>query len=298
MDSNQDSDQESDQESQHEWEYSREATVAAVQDFIAFATIMYLDETAYESPPSTGWPSITPESMRLFGKTDAVIDLLRHLPYPSDTGGGRKPQVMPALAFPSFQLDAADFGQSEQGVIDYRMLTEGNLLFERIQPHLVGLTERPRNEDGILLDTKLGLVYWDEIPNDVIALSPFPVVFGLDSLLYDEDEEGETVSPDEPDWREGCDTVWSIPDFFATLKHNFKELHFVPISRRRVVEGWYGYGSNPPDKRFQEAVDMVKGIYRAYGWPDLERYRKEDCLKAIHVALRENFPGEEDWEDD
>lgn len=43
---------------------------------------------------------------------------------------------------------------------------------------------------------------------------------------------------------------------------------------------------------------MVMGIYRAHGWPDLERYRKEDCLKAIYTALSENFPGQEDEEDD
>ena len=178
------------------------------------------------------------------------------------------------------------------------MATESNNIFEHVPSHVVGLTERPRNDDGILLDIKLGVVYWHDAANEFLSLSPFRVVLGLDGVYDDEDSEGEAISPGERDWREGCDTVWSIPDFFATLKHNFKELHFVPISRRRVVEGWYGYGSNPPDKRFQEAVDMVKGIYRAYGWPDLERYRKEDCLKAIHVALRENFPGEEDWEDD
>ena len=103
------------------------------------------------------------------------------------------------------------------------------------------------------------------------------------------------MSPGDRDWREGCDTVWSIPDFFATVKHYLNELHIVPMSRPRVVEGWYG--SNAPDKRFQEEVDMVKGIYRAHGWPDLDRHRKEDCLKAIHMALSENFPGEEDWED-
>lgn len=35
---------------------------------------------------------------------------------------------------------------------------------------------------------------------------------------------------------------------------------------------------------------MVKGIHRAHGWPDPKRYRKEDCLRAIHTALCENYP--------
>lgn len=64
--------------------YCREETVTAVQDFIAVATKIYLDEIAYISPPSTGWPSTTPKSIRPFDKTGKVVKLLRYLPYPSD----------------------------------------------------------------------------------------------------------------------------------------------------------------------------------------------------------------------
>lgn len=280
----------SSQESAQDVVYSREEAVGAVQDFIAFVTKMYLDETAYESPPSTGWPSITPDSMRPFGKTDEVVELLRHLPYPSDEDPDKRPQVMPALSFAAFQLD--DFGQSAR---TFRVATEG-MIFEHVPEHVVGLAMRQRNDHGVLLDTKLGVVYWHEAATEFKWFSPFPVVMGLadsenDSEGEGEDEGGNSISPGERAWR-GCETVWSIPDFFATLKHNFKELHFVPMSRRRVVDGWYG-----PDEHGQEAVDMVKGIYHAHGWPDLERYRKEDCLKAIYTALSENFPGEEDEED-
>ncbi|KAK0716036.1 hypothetical protein B0H67DRAFT_489583 [Lasiosphaeris hirsuta] len=276
------------QESTQEIVYSREETVAAVQDFIAFATKMYLDESAYESPPSTGWPSITPDSMRPFDKTDEVVELLRHLPYPSDEDPDRRPQVMPALPFAAFQLD--DFGQSAR---TFRIATEG-MIFEHVPAHVVGLAMRQRNDHGVLLDTKLGVVFWHEAATEFKWFSPFPVVMGLADSDDDSEGEGEggsAMSPGERAWR-GCETVWSIPDFFATLKHNLKELHFVPMSRRRVVDGWYG-----PDEHGQEAVEMVKGIYRAHGWPDLERYRKEDCLKAIYTALSESFPGEEDEED-
>ncbi|KAK3395125.1 hypothetical protein B0H63DRAFT_462691 [Podospora didyma] len=64
--------------------YSHEETIAAMHEFIAFATKMYLDETAYESPPSSGWHSITRDSMRPYGKTDEVVELLRHLQCPTD----------------------------------------------------------------------------------------------------------------------------------------------------------------------------------------------------------------------
>ncbi|KAK5661077.1 hypothetical protein OQA88_10967 [Cercophora sp. LCS_1] len=243
--------------------YSREETVAAVQDFIAFATKMYLDETAYESPPSTGWPSITPNSMRFFGKTDEAV------------------QVLPALSFAGFQLH--DFGQSSR---TSRVATEG-MIYEHVPAHVVGLAMRRRQDHGVLVDTKLGVVYWHEAATEFKWFSPFPVVEGLVDSDDESEGEGEGMSPGERSWR-GCETVWSIPDSFATLKHNLAELHFVPMSRRHVVDGWYGLGEHG-----QEAVDMVKEIYREHGWPDLKRYRKEDCLRAIYTALSENFPGEE-----
>jgi hypothetical protein len=154
----------------------------------------------------------------------------------------------------------------------------------------VGLTERPKIDHGVLLDTKEGVVWWHDAASEFIEMTPFPNI-----RLPDGDED---MTPGERHWRPGCNTVWTIPDFFATLKHNFKELHFVPMSRRRVVDGWYGIDEEAPAHDFQRAVEMVKGIYRAHGWPNLERYRKKDCLKAIHIALRDNFPGEEDEEDE
>lgn len=260
--------------------YSRDECIEAVRDFIAFATKMYLEESAFVSPPSGGWPNITHQSMQSLGKTDEVIELLRRLPYPSDPDPDRRPQVMPALAFAAWQLDKA--GQSP---MPYRMATEG-MIFEDVPAHVVGLARRRRNDHGVLLDIQLGVVFWHEAAMEFKSFSPYPTV----TDVVDSDDEDE-MPEGEFEWR-GCRTVWSIPDFFATLKHNFKELHFVPMSRRRVVDGWYG-----PGEHGQEAVDMVKGIYRAHGWPDLERYRKTECLKAVYAALREHFPGLEDEKD-
>lgn len=278
-DSDEISDMASDSDETPEIRYDRDEAVAAVRGLIDFATKMYMDETAYEFPPSTGWPSITPDSMRLFGKTDVVVDLLRHLPYLSKDYGWdpeRRPQLMPALSFQPFQLYKLEDSQNAERL---RAATEGHGIYEHAPAHVVGLAARRPNDHGVLLDTKLGVVFWDDAAEEFKTLSPFP------TLEFDNDEDDE-MSSGEKEWRENH-MVWAIPDFFATLKHHLKELHFVPMSPRRVVDGFHG-----PDSHSQQAVDRVKGIYHAHGWPDLERYRKQDCLKAIHTALCEDFPDE------
>lgn len=229
--------------------------------------------------------------MRGLGKTNEVIELLRHLPYPIEEDPYRRPEIMPALPFASFQLE--DCRESAEGL---RVVTEGTF-FEHVPSHIVGLALRRRNDHGVLLDTKLGLVFWLEAATEFIWWSPFPVISGLYDSDSDSDDEADrearsAMSAGGREWRE-CEAVWTIPDFFATLKHNLKELHFVLMSKRRVVDEWYGSEANGLN-----AVEMVKGIYRAYGWPDLELYRKKDCLEAIHKALAEHFPGEWDSEDE
>ena len=41
-------------------------------------------------------------------------------------------------------------------------------------------------------------------------------------------------------------------------------------------------------------IDLLKGVYREHGWPDLDRYRKSECLKAVRRALEEKYPDKVD----
>jgi hypothetical protein len=61
--------------------YSRDECVAAFREYYAFLASMFMDPTFIIEPPADGWAEITPEVMSDLGKTDEVIDLLRHLPY-------------------------------------------------------------------------------------------------------------------------------------------------------------------------------------------------------------------------
>jgi hypothetical protein len=39
-------------------------------------------------------------------------------------------------------------------------------------------------------------------------------------------------------------------------------------------------------------ISMLQEIYREHGWPDLDRYRKRECLEAVQEALEERYPDE------
>jgi hypothetical protein len=41
----------------------------------------YLDDAALKVPPSTGWKTIDSAALRDLGKKEAVIEVLKHLPY-------------------------------------------------------------------------------------------------------------------------------------------------------------------------------------------------------------------------
>ena len=66
--------------------YSRDQYVAAITEFYELVTSLYIPRSALKFPPPGGWPNITPENCAGFGKSDFVVDLLKHLPYIS---GGR-----------------------------------------------------------------------------------------------------------------------------------------------------------------------------------------------------------------
>lgn len=99
----------------------------------------------------------------------------------------------------------------------------------------------------------------------------------------DEEHEGEDEGEEEeeeelPEWIEDCyHPSWDIAEFFEKLKRQYRQLDFVPKSSTSVAEGW---GPNS-----EGLVEELKSIYRKHGWPDLEVYRKEDCLKEVRNAV-------------
>lgn len=86
---------------------------------------------------------------------------------------------------------------------------------------------------------------------------------------------------DKHEWREDG-VAWRISDFFEVLRNEFRTLRAVPLSSC-VVAGsdWEGQA---------ELVALAAAIFREHGWPDEEKYRKEECIPAVMRAVMKEFP--------
>ncbi|PKS08451.1 hypothetical protein jhhlp_004833 [Lomentospora prolificans] len=289
--------------------YSREATIAAITDYYKFLTQMYLHDSQVVYPPETGWPSIieaarNPTSMREFGKSDEVMDLLAHLPYVVsagiESGIYAGPVCAPYTPFINWSQRLIPWGPSLDGEV-LRLVTEGPAFAKFRVPHAFGLTSGCRETPIMVLDVKLGIVHWEDCPNSIaygqhrerVDYGDGPVDEDGDEDEdengeehedgdEDEDENGEehedgdeardgdrdNVSPEEIGWRQSAD-AWTIPDFFEVLKNEFRTLNWIPFDPCNV---WDARWSEFPDQ--EGLASAVQDVYRQHGWPDLSVYRK------------------------
>lgn len=303
-------------------EYSQDAAVEAVRDYYAFLCTMYLDPARVAEPPPGGWPEITAERFRHMHKSDAVIDLLRHLPYISTT------EQDPDVAYGFSNCVFADWAREartpskfpqqtpEQESESWRIGSEV-YEYEDVPPHVIGLTLGGAKNETLLLDTEIGVIHWIECPDELHRwwkiylnghMEPY---FESDSDQESDDGENEeedrdykvvkSVSSDyfaddweveeERDWRSRGGT-WEIADCFEILKAQFRKLDFVPISDCKVVDtrtNWHGYN----DLRTE-----VRGIWREFGWPGAAAaggsdggatFDKYACLEKIENVVREKY---------
>ena len=261
--------------------YSRDATVAAFRDYYRFLTKMYLEESDVIEPPEDGWPTITPAILEGMEKDDEVIELLRHLPYIRSGSDGDSPDVAPWAKMMDWQhvcrILAA--GKHRTSAEVYKFLSEGEYQ-DAVPSAVVGLTDTGPDVECFLLDTEQGTIYWPECDGKI---KHWPTVPMIDDDPYDYCENDK-----EAEWRN--EAGWAISDFFETLKDQFRELHFIPISTEKVIAN---YGQDRPGE--EDMRPMLQEIYREHGWPNLNQYRKEECLKAVQKALVEHYPDRADY---
>ncbi|KAJ4379456.1 hypothetical protein N0V86_005502 [Didymella sp. IMI 355093] len=244
--------------------YSRDATVQAFRDYFEFLVAMYVDESHIIEPPEDGWDTINSNGWANFDKTDKVIDLLRHLPYIN-----MDINIAPDCEFVDWHTTPADMDGA-----DIKDATEPDPDEATIPSHIVGLT--PQNTRGLtfLLDTELGVIYWHECMSEAKT-----EISEVEDDPYDWIDD-DLIPEDQVEWRAGSG-IWEITEFFEMLKANFKTLNFVPFRPDKVQAAWYGRSAEA-----QESLEEVQKIYKDHGWPNLMRYRKDDCLATIEAYLK------------
>ncbi|KAI1153162.1 hypothetical protein F4825DRAFT_276611 [Nemania diffusa] len=137
---------------------SNKEIISALHDFYS-ATIRlpYIDADALILPPSDGWSDVNADELRKRGKTEGVIELLRHLPYLRNPGGRRKWMLSPDTL-------AIDYGSGEM----YDLFMDE---LQSIPAHCIWLTAHD-SRDGIdlILDTITGsITVWSMLGRSVMV---------------------------------------------------------------------------------------------------------------------------------
>ena len=263
--------------------YSRDETVAAFTSYYDFLVKMYLGPEEIITPPEGGWPEITTETLAPLSKSDEVVALLRELPYVRrGSDDGRRAQGAPYTLLADWNQWARSLRDGRNDAESIRIVSEGSDNHEHVPAHVFGLTSAGAEEALFLLDTRLGTVDYPDAWDEVCRTA------GVEPVKAD---WYDLVPEEEIDtWRQ-C--AWAIPDFFELLKEQFRLLRWIPISPKLVIDVF----TNPASSE-EGMIEMLRGIYREHGWPDLEAYRKEECLAAVKQAMKEHYPDSADPLDD
>jgi hypothetical protein len=155
----------------------------------------------------------------------------------------------------------------------WKIITEGEN-YKYVPSSVIGLTYGGPSCQRFLLDVDLGVVYWPGCPDDIRYNA---IRESVSDDPYDWAPEGEA------EWR-GDAEAWEVGDFFEILKDQYRTTKFLPITSREVLDV---YGRTPPGQ--EGWIPMVQRIYREHGWPDIERYRKEECVAAVQKAMFDNY---------
>jgi hypothetical protein len=235
---------------------SRPAAIAAVTDFYEFLTRMYMKESQIVTPPASGWPCIVdadPQILQPLGKSDEVLSLLAHLPYIRSPGNWHDDaEAAPGCVFADWPSLITDINNKRSDAGSVRIITEGASFAELAPPHTIGFTCGSRENPVMVLDTKLGIMHWEECPPDIENNQEY----FEQTADYEADSD---VDDDEAACRESA-PAWAIADFFDILKAQYKTLRWIPISHHtvRASEGM----SNVTE---QGMASMLQDIYRQHG---------------------------------
>jgi hypothetical protein len=153
--------------------YSRDATVATVTAFYEFLTrLPRLPVSQIRRAPAEGWPELSGAYLAPLGKSPAVLDLLRHLPYIANDGNGCA-QIAPWTQVISYSERTVKW-VFDTGKVKGLLEPVGA---GTIPDHVAVLTEGGRYGSWLLLDTKAGKYRRWQSNFSFTAISTFHLLF-------------------------------------------------------------------------------------------------------------------------
>lgn len=115
-----------------------------LQHYTFLTTLPHIDADTLRVPPESGWQNVDVETLRQQGKTEDVIELMKHLPYLAHKNGDIRTYLTPFTY--SLYIDS---GETIESYIHDILPTPDHVLWISKSPH--------RDGRYLLLDTHVGM---------------------------------------------------------------------------------------------------------------------------------------------
>ncbi|KAK7433673.1 hypothetical protein CaCOL14_009286 [Colletotrichum acutatum] len=278
-------------------EYSHEATVAAITSYYELLARVHPDSvSSLKYPPSGGWPQITLESFSILGRSDTVIELIRHIPYfTSDRISFMKSTTPRNFADASFcrrtheesrvyNEEVRPVPQDKIGANPGYSPEGGGVPIPSSMFTLAMLAEEKEEGYDILLDTEHNIVIvvrvgeeflhgWPPVPPDANHIN----WGGDDKDEVEGEKEGESDGEDSEDSEENVDLyllghdwryspTYRIDTFFNMCQEQWKVMNWMPkMEWAGQIEEGYRSAETKLDETYGDGLRQK--IMRDAGWP-------------------------------
>ncbi|OBT76330.1 hypothetical protein VF21_03329 [Pseudogymnoascus sp. 05NY08] len=265
------------------------AIVEPIASFYALlSTFPYLPASDILTPPAAGWPQADIVNFRKLGKTDLVVEVLKHLPYIRTDGnrgwrlGYDDTKPITYVKVPGTTTEEGTGGcklaELEDGV-NHAVLWDSGLEphGQKLDAHVVPLTNGWQYGAWLLLDTEAG------------TITDFSLLGGISSSIRcpQSDRDAGLVwkhFPSKP-----------IKEFFKDWEEKYTSLEWIPIQDKNGRESGEIFSQKKVGAASEDLAEIQR-IFIDYGWGSTD-FRKEECRKALsewHKARGQRIVAEHD----
>ena len=267
--------------------YSHDVAVASITSYYTFLERINSDDVfKFEYPPPTGWPQFKRE---LFPQCpDAVVELLRHIPYPIITGSGLDLMDATTVIEYDHHVNTCLHYYPDQKAQSDVLGPKGYAPDFESPPHVVQLTDGGRYGYILLVDTEQGTIIVTKNDNEY----PTGIYGGASYLGYHPEERADGDDDEIYDCRPLC---WKrapaipIKEFFEMCKEQFRNMNwFATVDENGCSEVY----QLRKDQHWETTWERgMKKILTDCGWPGdgeggaWDRVRAEKECKEMELEI-------------